>query len=94
MITFCDIHSNFLMSKSGENFHDEDDGPMDPSCCEAMFNTTPIFTYMGTCYTTNQPLIERLPSIFSSVVIWLDGLDQSRLLSMFIACTYISIPYR
>ena len=80
MITFCDIHSNFFMSKSGENFHDED-----PSCCEAMFNTTPFFTYMGTCYTTNQPLIERLPSIFSSVVIWLDGLDQSRLLSMFIS---------
>ena len=77
LISFCDIHSNFLMSKAGDNFNES-------SCCEAMFNTTPIFTYMGTCYTTNQPLIERLPSIFSSVVMWLDGLDQSRLLSMFL----------
>jgi len=41
-------------------------------CCGALFNPTPFFTSAGTCFTTNQQILEVLPFTFSSIKIWLN----------------------
>ncbi len=53
------------------------------TCCEKWFHTVPTFTYMGTCFTTKEIIYEVVPSIFSSITLWLDGLNSSRVLSKF-----------
>jgi len=78
LITFCDVHSRFLMNKEGSQ-----DGFTGDTCCQALFHAEPTFSVMGTCYTTKVEIVEYVPSVFSSITMWLDGLNKSRLISKY-----------
>lgn len=62
-IRFCEVHRRFLMpgNEMGRK-----------SCCEQIFNQVPIFTTLGTCYTTNAAIWESYPFTFSNIKVWLD----------------------
>ena len=42
-----------------------------PSCCKALFNPRPFFTYSGTCFTSKTQVIESTTSVSSSLQMWL-----------------------
>ena len=84
IVNFCDIHSKFLFSNHSKDIL------KGKTCCESYFNMEPRFTYTGTCYTTRQLVLETIPSIFSSITLWLTGLRKSRLIgNKIIFCLYI-----
>ena len=76
IVNFCDIHSKFLFSNHSKDIL------KGKTCCESYFNMEPRFTYSGTCYTTRQLVLETVPSIFSSITLWLTGLRKSRLIGI------------
>ena len=76
IVNFCDIHSKFLFSNHSKDIL------KGKTCCESYFNMEPRFTYTGTCYTTRQLVLETVPSIFSSITLWLTGLRKSRLIGI------------
>ena len=72
-IIYCEIHRMQYLSvvpKKALN-------AVEPTCCEFLFNETPIFTFSGTCFTTKIPVMEYQASIYSSMQIWLQ-LDRDR----------------
>ncbi len=43
-----------------------------PRCCGTFFDTEPIFTSTGVCFTSKMKIVETYPSSLSSVKIWLN----------------------
>jgi hypothetical protein len=63
LIIYCEIHrKQFLGSPAKQAL-----GASFPTCCEHLFNPSPIFTYSGTCFTTKMFVEEDLASIFNSM---------------------------
>ena len=56
-VTFCEIHSVFIDHAK---------------CCDTIFNSRPIFSREGTCFTTKKRIMETTPYAFSSVKVWLN----------------------
>ena len=87
IVNFCDIHSKFLFSNHSKDIL------KGKTCCESYFNMEPRFTYSGTCYTTRQLVLETVPSIFSSITLWLTGLRKSRLIGINNKTKYLCTMY-
>jgi len=64
-INFCEIHRSFFFSSP--NF------PNQKKCCDVLFNSDPVFTYAGTCFTTKRAIFETMPFTYSSVKVWLNS---------------------
>lgn len=77
LVGFCENHNKFYPNNQTRVVVNE------TSCCEMLFHPDPIFTFMGTCYTTKVAIVETNPSVFESVNIWLQGLPVERLVSMY-----------
>ena len=75
LVQFCEIHGQFYASNDDLTTEGE------MSCCQAIFNPQPIFDYAGTCYTTNQPILEFTPYIYSTITIWLNSMRLERQMS-------------
>lgn len=61
-VRFCEIHRRILIPGFNTT----------GSCCDQVFNKTPFFTTLGTCYTTNAEIWESYPFTFSNIKVWLD----------------------
>ena len=65
-VFFCEVHRSPYMSP------ELDSSGIFDTCCDHLFHKEPIFTYSGTCYTTNAKIVENFPSIYNSVKVWLN----------------------
>ena len=69
LIMFCEDHRKFYISQIVAPTNESE------SCCQRFFNTTPIFSLAGTCYTTNTPILETFPASFNMFKVWADLTD-------------------
>ena len=77
LVQFCEIQGKFY-----GNVNELSGAEEEQNCCDVLFNTTPMFDYAGTCYTTNQPVVEFTASMFSSITIWLNAMRVERQISI------------
>ncbi len=70
-VTFCSYQRQFFLSSRLSP-----PGSSEPSCCDALFNPRPTFATTGTCYTTNVNITEKLPSSYSSLMIYVDARED------------------
>ena len=61
-VFFCEIHRKFYITPAMDT-----SGAFNNSCCDGnYFNSEPIFTNEGTCFTTTKEILETVPAASSS----------------------------
>ncbi len=69
MVTFCEVHRRFYVRSRDRG---DDFSSVLPACCDVFFERKPMFTNVGTCYTSKTDVVENYASISSTLKVWVN----------------------